>query len=349
MNIAKVKVLLVCLLAWLSLTASAQNTPSFVPLPKTDETIKLRVLILNNERLALLSVAAALKILDQTRALTSLHFGVKVVFETPKIGSLLQVKPLMSAADLQAIKSFSLDINLPEDVSQLRKSISTDLSLEGGVTQGVRSYAEKYLSEKPADSSAQAFTDALANTQIKLLREWKEQRLSDGKLLIAEDQFNEYFFWQILGYKKIPYEVILTNQLIVSAEKSANSVHSALRGGVTNGVTNSSRSSQNGALSVVSTFPFFSKDRLTARLRGDKDYTDDEAINYVAALLTHELGHQLLHLGHPFDNAACIMRPPQRLEFDNWYKLLNADKCKLNSSDAMTPGKTVKHSDIREK
>ena len=56
-------------------------------------------------------------------------------------------------------------------------------------------------------------------------------------------------------------------------------------------------------------------------------------------LLVHELGHQLLGLGHPFENDACVMNPPQLLRFKEWLKKLNPDKCDVGSSVDMRLGR----------
>ncbi len=70
----------------------------------------------------------------------------------------------------------------------------------------------------------------------------------------------------------------------------------------------------------------------------DKTYSEQQIINYSAALLTHELGHLLLHLGHPFGDKHCIMSPTVMLNYRQWYDNLDAGQCAIGSSAAMTPG-----------
>jgi len=77
---------------------------------------------------------------------------------------------------------------------------------------------------------------------------------------------------------------------------------------------------------------------LLTTLRQDKNYNEQQIINYSAALLTHEMGHLLLHLGHPFGNKHCIMSPTQMLNYHDWYENLDAAQCAIGSSKEMTPG-----------
>ena len=77
---------------------------------------------------------------------------------------------------------------------------------------------------------------------------------------------------------------------------------------------------------------------LLTTLRGDETYSEQQIVNYAAALLTHELGHILLHLGHPFGEDACIMSPTVMLNYRDWYDGLDANRCTVGSNDEMKPG-----------
>ena len=61
-------------------------------------------------------------------------------------------------------------------------------------------------------------------------------------------------------------------------------------------------------------------------------------MNYSAALLTHEIGHLLLHLGHPFGQQHCIMSPTVMLNYRDWYDRLDAERCTVGSNRDMMPG-----------
>jgi hypothetical protein len=102
----------------------------------------------------------------------------------------------------------------------------------------------------------------------------------------------------------------------------------------------SSPSSRYGTASVLSLFPFTSQDAVTRALRGDTDGKSTNAVEGAAAMLVHELGHQLLHLGHPFNSKACIMNPPQLLRFSAWTQGLDATQCPLGHHVENRPGVT---------
>ena len=132
--------------------------------------------------------------------------------------------------------------------------------------------------------------------------------------------------------------MVITNQLVASIEDHAMDVHSALRGGISNGTTFYSKDAQFKTYVFASTFPMQNDSRLLTALRADESYTTEQITDYVAAILTHELGHQLFHFGHPFGESACIMSPTPLLLFRSWYEQLDPDQCKPGSSKQMTPG-----------
>ena len=136
---------------------------------------------------------------------------------------------------------------------------------------------------------------------------------------------------------RLPFELILTNQPLIGMERSASSMHTALRGGVTNGVTAQSGATQFGSYSVVSLYPMFSNDDWLLPLRAGARHDAAEAVNYAALIAVHELGHHLLHLGHPYGQLDCVMSPTPALDFRAWARKLSST-CKRSSSTAMTPG-----------
>lgn len=157
--------------------------------------------------------------------------------------------------------------------------------------------------------------------------------------LLDDRVYNEFVAWLAAAAASAwPFEVILTNQLIAGVEYSNNHLHSSLRGGVTNGLTTQSPHSRYGLVSVLSLYPFTSNDEATLELRGGVRSAGGEPAQWAAALLVHELGHQLLHLNHPFGHPACVMNAPPMLLFRQWLAGLDAAACPLGSSPEMTPG-----------
>ena len=73
-------------------------------------------------------------------------------------------------------------------------------------------------------------------------------------------------------------------------------------------------------------------------MRGEESYASDDAMRFAALVLVHEIGHQLLHLGHPFGQLACVMNPAPLLRFREWASQLSAQNCPPASSGGMKPG-----------
>lgn len=181
--------------------------------------------------------------------------------------------------------------------------------------------------------------EALIDTHLARFAQWHKLKAMDDKDLFNGDACNEYFAWVFAPRTQAwPYEVVLTNQLIASVEYSENSLHSALRGGVSNGLTTQSTASRYGTVSVCSLFPMTSMDALTRQLRNDAPGQEPKPVEAIAALLTNELGHQLLHLGHPYNSKACVMNPAELLQFEAWTQGLDAAQCPIGNTKENTPG-----------
>jgi hypothetical protein len=174
--------------------------------------------------------------------------------------------------------------------------------------------------------------EALVDTQLARFSEWLALKGVDGRSLIDDSLHNEFLTWGF-GPLTAPwtFEVVITNQLLTSVEYHGNSIHSALRGGVTNGMTTESYYARYGSVSIASLFPMINQAPLTRSLRSDKSGTSFNPVESIASILTHELGHQLLHLDHPYGRQSCIMNPTVLLQFDNWIDGLDAKKCPLDS------------------
>ena len=225
------------------------------------------------------------------------------------------------------------------DKALLLRGTAASLRQAGDDSAAARAYAAPYLIAAPTDASLTAFVDALVETQLRTLEAWRYVSGNDGKSVIDDSPQNEYTYWLALSVGAVRHELVLTNQLVASAEYLGNALHSALRGGVSNGFTNSAAFTKSGLTSIVSVYPFIAQDRLTKRLRDGefpKKSARDEAI---AMLVVHELGHQLLGLGHPFENDACVMNPPKVLHFKEWLANIDPAKCPLGSGPDMRPGR----------
>lgn len=330
------------LLSICALGASAQ-TPgerqgAVLPLPDATRHLRLRVAIADNPRFATLTPVAAAEVLDQARKIAKLHFGLELEFAAPVTVPLADLFARIPLATRQIAEKERLNpTNDPATLWRLSNALRKDMKEAGRMAEQKR-FALPHLLVPPRTRTDLGLASAVVETQHALLQSWVDTKGHDGLPLLGPDRFNEYTYWWALGDSPMPFDLILTNQLIASAEWKDNSVHSALRGGVSNGITTQSRHSTFQLYSVVSSFPFFDNSATTLKLRAGTLAEPTQAAAQMAAMVAHELGHLLLHLGHPFGNAACVMTPPQRLEFQAWATRLNASRCQLGSSKANTPG-----------
>lgn len=310
----------------------------FVPLPDVAQPVRLRVALADNPRIAPLTPSVASEVLEQTRKIVKTHFDLDIEFVPPVRLPLADLFEAIPSATRQIAEKRRLDATHQAGaVWRLTASLLKDMR-EAGHLAEQRQFALPHLLAPPRNGTDFALAGAIVETQHALLKSWADSKGRDGLPLLGADRFNEYTYWWALGDSPMPYDLILTNQLIASAEWQDNSVHSALRGGVSNGITTQSRHSTYQLYSVVSSFPFFDNSATTLKLRAGIVAEPAQAVTQMAVMVAHELGHLLLHLGHPFGNAACVMTPPQRLEFQAWVAGLNATKCQLGSNKANTPG-----------
>ena len=186
--------------------------------------------------------------------------------------------------------------------------------------------------------SAQGFAEALTETLLSRLNVWRILPANDRQAVIDDSIYNEWTFWDTLAHGALPYDIVITNQLVASAEYYGMDVHSALRGGITVGTTSYSRDGPFHTYAFLSTFPFSNDYVPIVQLRGGARYGEEQAARLAGAYLAHEIGHVLLHLGHPFNQSACVMNPAQLLDFQSWYDNLDSGRCALGSSAEMVPG-----------
>ena len=311
-----------------------------LPLPALpDGVIELRVAYVRNPRLPEMSDAQMRLLLETARVGVFEHFGREIRFTAPARLDVHDVFQRFTTDQANDLISNIYDFKTGRgDDARLRKAYVQGIGRHKDNLADQIRYVQPYLLAPLTEHSYEALGDALMQTHLARLRQFRAQRLSDGGLLIDDRPHNEYAFWGSLDLIRLPYEVVITNQLVASVEYFDVEVHSAIRGGVTNGIT-----AQNGAArflstSVVSTYPFIGEDTATRQLRSNESYSDDDAAKYAGYLLVHELGHQLWHLGHPFGRKACVMNPTALLHFRAWVNQFSPQDCPIATSGAMKPG-----------
>jgi len=317
-----------------------------VPLPKVrpGATVKLRVAHVVNPRMAKLDAGQLRHLLDVTVTEARRQFGVVLEFrrvETVGVADLFdRLEPAWRERLAPSIVDFKSGIeNIDPELRQsLNDGFLETFAANPARAEAIIAFAHPYLEEPPQQGGLPALAAALTGTMLSRLDHWRTLEARDGRPLIDNTPYNEWVYWDALGYTRLPWDLVVTNQPVISAETYGADVHTALRGGITTGTTSHNIGSDLGAWAWISTFPFRHGDPMLTRLRGDKTYGPDQATTLAGAYFAHEIGHLLFHLGHPFDRPACAMAPARLLDFAEWLDGLDPLACPLGSDPTMVPG-----------
>lgn len=304
------------------------------------QPLALRVVYARNPRFVDLSEAQLQNILQQTTRLMKLHFAVDVVFETKPS---LNVEQLFALLPEQVRKQRQSAIVNPQgidqkEIAQLRQVLFRQLSSYQGDPQNLIDYARPYLLTNEPVTNLASLSHALVDTMLTRLRYWYEDRAADGQPIIDGSPYNQWVWWDSLGYGDLSYDVVMTNQLVASLEAYDVAMHSALRGGINGGTMTYSKQGRYGGYVFVSVFAMLNDMDLLASLRDDAHYSDTQITQYVAATLAHELGHLFFHYDHPFAASECLMNPTPLLRYRAWYEGLNAEACRARQLPQMQLG-----------
>jgi hypothetical protein len=305
--------------------------------------VKLRVAHVTNPRFPTLNSAQQAVVLAKAKKLVQKNFNIEVEFYPPVE---------LDIEGFFAMRKKSLDDEMRKRILDPQSLSATDRdNMRQGIYQTLLNYqnesgdvadfARPYLTRPFVGDDLSALADALMTTLLTRLNSWREQTANDGAPVLDGSMYNQWVWWDSIGYGELPYDVVITNQLVASAETYAMDVHSCLRGGVSAGTTSYSQSARLRTYSFVTSFPMLNDNRVLTELRGDEHYSDAQISDYIAAILAHELGHMLLHLGHPFGSESCLMSPTPLLKFRSWYQGLNPELCPLASQPQMTPGVAI--------
>ena len=311
-----------------------------IGLPVLSGTVELSVAVVNNPRFPRLAEEQLPALLARTREMVFEQFGIRIAFSKPDNISIEQFFDYLTPAVKQKRASEIVDVYdiSDETFAQMQQSIIATLDNYSADRSSVIDYARPYLNSTFEGDDFVLFSRELIATLVTRLEYWQQQKASDGEPVLNNTPYNEWVWWDSIGYGAMPYDVVITNQLIASAELYAMDVHSALRGGITAGTTSYSKNATLHAYSWVTLYPLLNDSELLIKLRDETQYSPEQLIDYGAALLTHELGHLLLHLGHPFGDDRCIMSPMPLLKYHSWYEGFDPVACSLRSQEQMTPG-----------
>lgn len=321
--------------------------PSFVALPEIEnKTIAPRVIYIENPRFPRLTADDLRKVVQAAATLVEEHFGIKV--ESPSHIPILDIDGVFVELAENKPPNFETLIgdfrNGKVDWEIVRENLVKEIENQKDPLAKQIEFARPYLIQPMEGEDLDSFSRAVVETFKARLAHWTVAELEDGHPVIGEVPgrpdlpFNEYGYWTLMAKRGIDAEIVLTNQLVASVEYIPIPVHTSIRGGITGGSTEYNPSSQFGSSVWVSLFPYLSDDTHIREYRNGDTYTRNEALSYAGAMLAHEMGHQLLQLGHPWSNEACLMRPAEALDFASWVNKFSAKKCQIDSNPAMKPG-----------
>jgi hypothetical protein len=317
----------------------ATATQHAVPVPNlSNGAAELRVAYVVNHRLPKMTAEQLQILLNSASQTAKEHFGITLTFtpvtEIPIDQIFRQIPPEKAQQAAKHIYDFKSGQGDPK---QLALSFGREFKRAGEPLPAMLEYVRPYTGEF-GERSYEALGAAMARLQLERIERWKQLPAPDGRPAIDATPYNEYVMWDALGYGNVPYDLLITNQLIASVEDIEPSVHSAIRGGYCNGITTYSKASRYGTFSIWSTFAFTSSDPWVLELRKGESYTAEEAARLAGIAATHELGHLMFHFLHPYDNPACIMDPVPMFSYRAWSAKLSPKNCPIGSSPAMTPG-----------
>jgi len=321
---------------------NSDNNWTKVELPDlSHQPVMLRVANIINPRFKQLSKQQVTNILIRSQQLVKQYFNIDILFDKVDTFDIKTVFDGLNKKLIQERKSEIVDISFIDKQARenMQQALFKTLSLYRDNKNNVIEFAQPYLLH--SDRKQKEFIGlsyALTDTLISRLNYWKNQTAEDGQPVLDANGYNQWVWWDSLGYGDLRYDVVLTNQLVASAEKYGMDVHSSIRGGLTAGTTTYSKRAQFNSYAYIMVYPMLNDTDLLTTLRDDETYSDEQIVNYSAALLTHELGHLLLHLGHPFGNKHCIMSPTVMLNYRDWYDHLDASLCAVGSSKSMQVG-----------
>lgn len=306
---------------------------------KPGSTVQIRYVQAINGRLPRMSPEQMKIVLASAQLTVWKNFGVYVEFtEAPEIGIdrlFALIPPPIKAARLQSIYDFKSGTG---DKQKLAEGIYATLTERGTKLEDALAFAAPYLPTDAHPKDLTSFADLLAKVMLERLDQWRNVNATDGAPVLDYSPYNEWVYWDTLGYGNLPYDLVITNQFVASAEYYGVDIHSAIRGGVTVGTTSYNRTGKYGSYIFWSTFPFSDNSEISKRLRGGEEYSEADAAELSGAYLAHEIGHLLLQLGHPFGQKACVMNPVSMLRFREWFNQINAEGCPLGSRAEMTAG-----------
>ena len=313
-----------------------RKAPQFVIKPNS--TVQIRVINAINGRLAQMTPEQIRIMLASAQSVVKSNFGVNVEFSEVSDTQIKKIFAIIPPPLLELRKSTIYNFKSGTgDRQKLTQSIYATLKERGTTLEDGLAYVRPFIPNAQANNLL-SFSELLSRVMLERLQNWRSVMATDGNPVLDNSAYNEIADWDILGYGDLKYDLVITNQLFASAEYVGVDIHTAIRGGVTVGLTTYSRNSKFGTYIVWSTFPFLDNSENTKLLRGGETYSAIEAAELSGAYLAHEIGHMLFQFGHPFGQLTCVMNPVSMLRFREWRSRINSTDCPIGSRPEMRPG-----------
>lgn len=249
----------------------------------------MRVAYVINPRLPRMDTAQVQTLLAATSKTVREHFGVELHFAPAQEISIETLFARIPAKRREWALAEIYDFKSGKgDRARLAKAFGAGFKETGEPLAELIAYTRPHIGELK-ENSYEALGLALSELQVSRIERWKTIKALDGGPAIDAAVYNEFTMWIALGYIDLPFELVLTNQIIASVEYVLPAVHAAIRGGFTNGITTYSRSSRFKTMSVWSTFAFTADDAWATQMREGESYNAEEAASLAGVAAAHEI------------------------------------------------------------
>ena len=193
------------------------------------------------------------------------HFDIDIVFSDVDTLPIKEIFNALSDELIDARRDEVVDIDKIDKQlrEEMQQSVFKTLKSYAGNKDNVVDFAQPYLlhpETKPRDFIELSY--ALVDTLIDRLKYWYTELAEDGRPVLLDDSYNEWVWWDSLGYTELPYDIVITNQLVASAEKYAMDVHSSIRGGITAGTTTYNKNTASSSYVYIMVYPMLNDSEL---------------------------------------------------------------------------------------
>ena len=301
--------------------------------------IRLSVAHVVNSRFERFSEAQMVEFLDALKSASEKQFGRRLEFDRVETFSIEEYFKAVPASKIAWRKQMIYDFKKRTgDRGALEASYERAIGSQTTPAKDWATYAAREIGLAKVDTDPSAWKIRLADTHLHRFASLAGMMAADGSPVIDRSPYNEWMYWTALGERDQPHDVVITNQLVASAEYWSVDIHSALRGGLSVGTTQFAKNANFGTHFWWSTFAYTSNDPVIVRMRGGERYEPLEAARLAGAGAVHELGHLLFHYEHPFGIPACVMSPTPMLRFREWVSKFDAAVCFAANAPGMKPG-----------